>query len=404
MSVDVIAARVAAREHEIVAFRRRLHANPELSGCEEETTAEIVERLRVAGLQPHVLRRGTGVVCDVPLGGEGPTVALRADIDALGMVDETTSGYASKNPGIAHACGHDVHTAVVLGSALTLRGLAHEEPGRWKGTVRVFFEPAEETMPGGALDIIEEGWLEGVQAVFGLHCDPKIDVGSIGLRSGPLTSASDLVEIELNGPGGHTARPHLTVDIVRALGEVSTRVPDLYLEKLAASGQSVLVFGAVHAGDAANVIPARGMLRGSARTIDTDAWERSEEVLRSVLAEVLEDSGAHWNLRYRRGVPPVVNDPWAIATMVAAGKETVGEDHLVDTPQSMGADSFAWLGQKVPAAYARLGTHRPGEPFLDLHASTFDVDEAAIGIGMRFLTATALEALEGLMDTDPSTA
>lgn len=399
MSAHLIASQVAAREHEIVAFRRRLHANPELSWREEETTAALVDRLRVAGLQPQVLGRGTGVICDVPLGGEGPTIALRADIDALAMSDETSSGYASKNPGIAHACGHDVHTAVVLGSALTLRGIANDEPGRWTGTVRTLFEPAEESMPGGALDIIGEGWLEGVQAVFGLHCDPKIDVGSIGLRTGPLTSASDLVEIEVEGPGGHTARPHLTVDIVRALGEISTRVPDLYQQRLDASGAAVLVFGAVHAGDAANVIPSHGILRGSARTVDIGAWERSEQVLRSVLAEVLDATGASWKLHYRRGVPPVVNDPWAVATMEAAGKATVGEEHLVDTPQSMGADTFAWFGQHVPSAYARLGTHRPGEPFLDLHASTFDVDERAVGIGMRFLVATALGALEGLEST-----
>lgn len=384
---------VAAREHELVAFRRRLHANPELSGREYETTQALMERLSVAGLTPRMLQRGTGLVCDVPLSNDGPIVALRADIDALAMEDRTDAPYSSRHPGVAHACGHDVHTTVALGCALALRRLAEEHPGIARGTVRVVFEPAEETMPGGALDVIEEGWLEDVRAIFGVHCDPKIDVGTVGLRVGALTSASDLVEVEVRGPGGHTARPHLTVDVVHALGLIATRAPDAFAHALHSRGHALLVFGAVHAGDAANVIPDVGVLRGSARTTDVHAWEHSEKALAEVLAEILLDTGADWRLDYRRGVPPVVNDEWAVDIVREVAEVVVGSQHVGETPQSMGADSFAWFAQKVPAAYARLGTHKPGTQRLDLHASTFDVDERAIGIGVRLLTGAALQAL-----------
>lgn len=384
---------VAAREHELIAFRRRLHANPELSGAEHETTEAIVERLSVAGLRPHILQRGTGLVCDVPMSDAGPIVAVRADIDALAMDDRTDALYTSRHPGVAHACGHDVHTTVALGCALVLRKLAEERPGLIQGTVRVIFEPAEETMPGGAPDVIDEGWLDGVRAIFGVHCDPKIDVGSVGLRTGPLTAAADLVEIEITGPGGHTARPHLTVDVVRALGLVATRVPDLFAEALHAHGSALLVFGSVRAGDAANVIPDVGVLRGSVRTTDVVAWQHSEKVLADVLSDVLSATGAQWQMNYRQGVPPVVNDPWAVDIVDHVASTVVGHSNVVETPQSMGADSFAWYAQRVPGAYARLGTHRPGSPRLDLHASTFDVDERSIGIGVRLLAGVALAAL-----------
>jgi len=384
---------IAAREHELVALRRRLHAHPELSGQEFQTTEALVERLEVAGLEPHVLKRGTGLVCDIPGADDGPLVALRADIDALAMHEKTQAAYASRIPGVAHACGHDVHTSIVLGCALALRRLREEDSASFPGTVRIIFEPAEETMPGGALDVIEEGWLHGVRAIFGVHCDPKIEVGTVGLRVGPLTSASDLVEISLHGPGGHTARPHLTVDIVRALGIVASGVPEAFHAALEANGTSLLVFGSAHAGDAPNVIPDSGVLRGLVRTVDVHAWARSEKVLVEVLTEALKGTGAQWQLDYRQGVPPSINDPWAVGILEQIARDIVGVDGVRDTPQSMGADSFAWYAQHVPAAYARLGTHRPGSEHLDLHAATFDVDERAIGIGVRLLSKAALLAL-----------
>lgn len=376
-------ALVAAREHELRALRRRLHTHPELSWQETATTQMLVERLRVAGLDPVVLNRGTGLVCDIGDTQAGSIVAIRADIDALAMADLTETEYRSRVPGVAHACGHDVHTAVVLGVGLALRALA--EQGGEVPPVRLIFEPAEESMPGGALDVIEEGWLEGVAMVFGLHCDPRLDIGQIGVRSGAITAASDIMEIEIAGPGGHTARPHLTVDLTAVMGRVLTELPTAIVAAADSPEQVTVVFGAAHAGDAPNVIPARASLRGSVRTADIETWDRIEKVVESELATILAGTGATWQLAYRRGVPPVVNDPDATRVLHSAAVEVVGSAGVVENPRSMGGDTFAWYAQRVPASYARLGTHFGDGPRLDLHASTFDIDERAIAIGMEFL-------------------
>ncbi len=184
-----ITSLVTAREHELVAFRRRLHADPELSYAEHATTQAVAERLQVAGLAPRVLEIGTGLVCDVPGNSPGPLVVLRADIDALAMPDGTTTEYRSRRDGVAHACGHDAHTAIVLGAGLVVRALTEIESV--PGTLRLVFEPGEESMPGGAVEVVREGWITGASSVMALHCDPKIDLGQIGLRVGALTSASD---------------------------------------------------------------------------------------------------------------------------------------------------------------------------------------------------------------------
>jgi amidohydrolase len=399
-----IASLTTAREHELVAFRRRLHAHPELSYAEHATTQAIAERLQVAGLHPRVLEIGTGLVCDVPGNAPGPLVVLRADIDALAMPDGTETEYRSRREGVAHACGHDAHTAVVLGAGLVLRALTEIES--IPGTVRLVFEPGEESVPGGAVEIVREGWITGASYVLGLHCDPKVDLGQIGLRVGAMTAASDTAEIVISGPGGHTARPQLTVDLIEVIGRFTTDFPREVRRRLGApegppghgDDEVVVVFGAVHAGDAANVIPAHGTLRCSVRCADRATWDRAEEVVRSVAAELLRDTGATHTIDYRRGTPPVVNDPAAIAVLDAAARSVVGDAGVLEAPRSMGADTFAWYGEHARSAYARLGTHSGDRPRRDLHASTFDIDERAIAIGTRFLAEAALTALRGPQD------
>ena len=297
-TAGVTEAFLVEHEAELVAFRRHLHAHPELSGQEQGTTDAVAERLALAGLDPRTLGVGTGLVCDV---GDvtGPVVALRADIDALAMPDEGTAPYRSQVPGVAHACGHDVHTAVVLGAGLVLARLA--DAGTLPGGVRLLFEPSEEAVPGGAVDIVAEGHLKGVGAVFGLHCDPKTDVGvdrgedrlhHLGLRPGGH---------HLTGPGGHTARPEQTVDLVRIAGEVITTLPRMIDARVAPGGEVRLVFGSVHSGGAANVIPAHAVITGSLRTHHRETWQLAEPTLREALAVLLDDSGARWTLDYTRG-------------------------------------------------------------------------------------------------------
>jgi amidohydrolase len=320
-------------------------------------------------------------------------VALRADIDALAMQDGKQVGYRSQHDGAAHACGHDVHTTVLVGAARALRAIAADAPA--PGTVRLVFEPAEESVPGGAVDVIAEGWLEGVSAIFGLHCDPKVDVGRLGCRAGALTSAADLVEIRVTGPGGHTARPELTVDLVAVLARIVAGLQGGIDRLTERPGDLRVVFGAVSAGDAANVIPAVGTLRGSLRTPVRDVWRHTPDLLHRALGELLGPTGVAWEVEHRRGVPPVLNDVAMNDLLVGAARQVLGADGVVETDQSLGGDSFAWYLEQVPGAYARLGVHDPASPAprLDLHASTFDVDERAIGVGVRVLVSAALDAL-----------
>lgn len=383
-----------AREHdaELVAVRRHLHAHPELGFAEHETTAFLEQRLRAAGLHPRRLAGGTGLVCDVGPGADdgvdgGVVVVLRADLDALPLADLKDVPYASTREGLCHACGHDVHTTVLLGVALALAAMP-ELPG----TVRCVFQPAEEQVPGGGLRVVQEGVLDGATAAFALHCDPAVPVGQVGLRTGSITAACDRIEVTLRGPGGHTARPQLTVDLVHTLGRVVTEVPGLLSRMVDPRSGMSLVWGAVTAGMAANTIPQSGHLRGTLRVLDRDAWDSAESLVSGLVTQVAASGGAEVSIDYVRGVPPVVNDPRAIAVLRSAALETVGAGGVVLSQQSMGGEDFGWFADRVPIAMARLGTY-DGGPLLDLHRGTFDVDERSIGVGVRLLARTALHAL-----------
>ena len=380
---------VAEKHPHLVSVRRHLHAHPELAYAEFETTSFLEQRLRSAGLEPKRLPTGTGLVVEVGSGraGGGPIVVLRADIDALPLADLKEVPYASTRENTCHACGHDVHTTVALGAVLALAAL-DDLPG----TVRCVFQPAEETLPGGATEVVAAGVLEGASRAFALHCDPSIPVGSVGLRTGAITAACDRMDLTLTGPGGHTARPQLTVDLVDALGRLITDLPSLLSRQVDPRAGMSLVWGAVNAGVAANAIPQRGHLRGTVRVLDRDAWQDAEALLRSLVERVAATTGADVDVDYVRGVPPVVNDPRAVALLRSAALETVGAEGLRLSPQSMGGEDFGWFADVLPIALARLGTHGGGAP-LDLHRGTFDVDERAISVGVRLMARTALHAL-----------
>jgi amidohydrolase len=378
----------------LIALRRHLHAHPELSGEEHGTAAFVAARLVEAGLAPRMLPGGNGLICDIgPDGGPpdpeetGPIVALRADLDALPLPDTKDVSYRSTVEGVCHACGHDVHVAVVLGAGLALSA-AGDLPGR----VRLIFQPSEEVFPSGAPDVIAAGALEGVSAIYALHCDPKIGAGVVGLRFGPLTAAADSLRITLTGPGGHTARPHNTADLVNALGRVVTEVPALLSRRVDPRAGLSLVFGAIQAGRAANAIPQTGHAAGTVRVLDREAWQAAPELITRLVHEVVAPTGATAEVHYTRGVPPVVNEPRATALLAAACGDALGRDALVDTPQSMGGEDFSWYLDHVPGAMARLGVGRPGEA-LDLHQGNFDVDERAISAGVRLLSHAVLATL-----------
>ncbi len=373
----------------LVGLRRRIHAHPELSRHETATTALIHDTLTAADIPAQVLPGGTGVVAEIAgrAAASHPVIGLRADIDALPLIEGSGLPFASTVPGVAHACGHDLHTTVLLGAALALRSAPD-----LAGSVRLLFQPAEEVMPGGSHQLVTAGALRGVDRLFALHCDPRIPVGQVALRVGPITSACDMIELEAEGPGGHTSRPHLTVDVVGALSAVASRLPLLVNRRLDPRAGALLVWGAISAGQASNVIPRQGSLRGTLRILDRAAWEHAEPVVTELIAQLLAPSGAEYRLTYIRGVPPVVNDAASVALVRRAVETGLGREALGEAEQSAGAEDFAVLLEHAPGALARLGVWDGLAPQVDLHSPRFRADERAIAVGVRTLVHTVLAA------------
>ena len=375
---DTAESWLAAHYDDLVAWRRHIHRHPELGRQEFGTTQFVADRLVEAGLNPKALPGGTGLLCD--FGPEhAPRIALRADMDALPMAERTGAPYASTVPGVAHACGHDAHTAMVLGAASALAAAPELPMG-----VRLIFQPAEELMPGGALDAIAAGALSGVSRIFALHCDPRLAVGRVAITAGPITSAADSIEITLHSAGGHTSRPHLTSDLVYGMGTVITGLPGVLSRRIDPRHGTVMVWGAANAGVAANAIPQIGTLAGTVRTASRDTWLEMEALVQETVSGLLAPLGIEHSLQYRRGVPPVVNEERSTQIMTHA-IEAVGPDVLADTRQSGGGEDFSWYLEDVPGAMARLGVWSGEGPQLDLHQPNFDLDERALAVGVRVL-------------------
>jgi amidohydrolase len=381
---------LARHEAELVALRRRIHAQPELSGHERVTAALVAARLRHAGLKPRLLSGRNGVICDVGTGDR--VVALRADLDALPLPDTKDVPYRSTVENVCHACGHDVHTTILVGAARVLAEL--QRAGQLPGRVRLLFQPSEERFPSGAPEVIAEGGLKDVASIFALHCYPQLPAGFAAVRTGPMTAAADKIDIRLSGPGGHTARPHLTVDLAYALGRIVVEVPALLSRRLDPRAGASLVFGAVRVGEAHNAIAIEGHARGTVRVLNHDGWRLLPELVPQLVRDVVAGTGAEVDIDYARGVPPVVNDRVTTAILEAAAREALGPDRVSEAELSMGGEDFAFYLEEVPGTMFRLGVGRPGatEP-MDIHQSTFDIDEAAIGHGVRVMVHTALAAL-----------
>ena len=379
-ATSVITEVVDKHADDLVALRRDLHAHPELSWAESRTSDLVVTALEAAGWS---LSRpeGGGVLAEIGHGGS--LVALRADLDALPIDDLISDPWKSTVPGVAHACGHDVHTSGLVGAGLALAEVATR--GLLPGRVRLLFQPAEEVMPGGAL--------VGVSHVFGLHCDPSLDVGRIGLREGPLTGAADALTVRLIGKGGHTSRPHLTEDLTFALGKVITELPAILSRRLDPRAGVSVVWGMVRAGSAHNVIPHGGVAAGTVRMLDAVAWADAEHLIRQLITSIVAPYSVTAEVTYQRGVPPVVNHEVSTQLLGAALERVLGPHGHVSTAQSLGGEDFGWYLDSVPGAMARLGTRTPGGPTYDLHQGNLRIDEAATGIAARVLAEAAVTAL-----------
>lgn len=370
----------------MVEVRRQIHRHPELGRSEFETTQLLALQLRAAGVQHRVRTDGVGLYAEI--GSGEPTVAFRADIDALPIEEMTGATYASQIPGVMHACGHDAHAAIGLGIATVLAQIEDELPGR----VRFIFQHAEEVFPGGAFDMSAEGAAKDLQAILAFHVDPHLRAGAVGMKVGPITSSSDRLSITVEGPGGHTARPHETVDTVMAAARIVTEVPALLQRQIDPRSPLALVFGSIVGGETDNVIPAQVTIRGTCRLLDRRLWADMPERIETLVRQVAAPTGAEVTVDYVTGIPPVVNDEAVIESLRETAHRVLGTDSVHETYTSMGAEDFSVFLEQTPGALLRLGVGT-GER-LDLHSARFDIDEDAIGVGIELGAESLIDLLE----------
>ncbi|MGI3780652.1 MAG: amidohydrolase, partial [Janthinobacterium lividum] len=376
----LIVAEVEGLRERLVAIRRDIHAHPEVGNAEHRTTAKVIEVLESVGLVAKVLPIGTGAWCDVipytdrsgrPFDerAEG-LVGLRADLDALPIPDGSAVDFASKVPGVAHACGHDVHTTILLGVGLVLARLREE--GLLTRGVRLIFQPAEETSPGGAVDAIDGGVLTDLSEVYALHCDPRTDAGQIALKVGPVTSAVSQVSVTLAGTGGHTSRPHLTQDVVAALGTLVTQTQLVFARRVDPRSGVSMMWGKITAGSAPNAIPSSGQVLGTLRALDLNGWEQAKALLPELVGQLVAPFGVEARVAINEGTPPAVNAQSGIDRLAAAGEAMLGPEGVSATEQSLGGEDFSWMLQQVPGAMARLGVRTHGSAtWPDIHHPSF---------------------------------
>jgi amidohydrolase len=375
---------------EIIDVRRQLHAYPEPSGEEFLTTGFIHRFLTEHKIDVQIGADGRGAVADSGGMAETPRIALRADIDALRIEEAGLAEYRSRVPGVMHACGHDGHTAAVAGAILGLKTAADAGVLPWPVQWRAIFQPAEETA-AGALQMIERGALDGIQAILSLHVDPARPVGRVGVRYGALTAACDSLRVRVEGRGGHAARPHDAVDPIAAAAQLLSSIY-LFIPRLTDSQDAVVVtIGQLFGGDNPNVIPQHAELRGTIRTLETHVREKTKSHIRQLARGVGEASGTQIRVEFEEGPQSVVNDPRLTDLLKEAAGELLGSDHVDVIPRaSMGGEDFAYYLERVPGAMFRLGAAPEGSPGVPLHSPAFDLDERALIVGARVLARAAV--------------
>ena len=368
----------------VVEVRRAMHRHPELSKQEFATTDLLAGHLTAAGLRPRLRTPKSGLTVDV--GSEGALIVFRADLDALPITEPSGLSFASEVPGVMHACGHDAHTAIALGLAL-----AWENVGNGR-RVRFLFQPSEEVFPGGADELAAEGAVSGAQAIVAFHVDPHLQTGLVGVKPGAITSSADRFSVLLEGPGGHTARPHETVDIVQAAGHVVANLSGIVTRRIDARAPLAITFGQIHGGTADNVIPTTVQMSGTVRTPDQDTWAKVPDLIRRVAGELAAPFGATAEVRYNRGLPPVVNDAALVERLTPAIERALGPGSVTSTYTSMGGEDFALYLTEAPGVLFRLGCAASPTDTNDLHSASFSLDERSLETGLH----AALEILQEL--------
>jgi len=382
---------------DIVKLRREIHANPELSWEEKNTSRRISELLSDYGIEHRNGVAGNGIVAFIrgaKAGGNAERViALRGDMDALPIQETNEVPYKSQVPGVMHACGHDVHASSLLGSARILNELKSE----FSGTVKLIFQPSEERLPSGALEMIKAGVLKDPQpeVIFGQHVHPPVPMGKLGFHAGQYMASADEVYITIKGKGGHAGTPHVTIDpvviaahLIVALQQIVSRKRDPFLP-------AVLSFGKITAGGATNVIPDEGQPAGALRAMDEQWRMETHERIKEMTVELAGSMGADWDITIHKGIPSLFNDEATTQRARGFAEEYLGRENVIDTEMRMTAEDFAFYTQHMPACFYRLGVSNAAKGITSpIHTSTFDIDEAALEIGMGFMAYLAIRTLE----------
>ncbi|MEZ6126894.1 MAG: amidohydrolase [Planctomycetaceae bacterium] len=381
-----------------IAYRRERHCSPEPSGEETTTSHSVCARLKSIGISAVIPQRGVGVVGDLLLGSateRTPAIAVRADIDALRMPDRKVVDYASIHEGMAHACGHDVHTTVVLGVAETLTHLIRQERAVPSARIRFVFQAAEETGEGAEW-MIGDGFLDGVESILGLHVEPNLLAGQIGVRYGVFTAGVDEVLLTVRGRGGHTARPHSTTDPIHAAVMLVSALYQWLPRKADVREPSVFTVGQIHGGFAPNVIPDEVTIAGTLRTTDPSVRATLIEQLEFTCQQIGLLTGNEIQIQYPHSLGSVINSKSETQAFEKAGRDALGNDSVIVLDQpSMGGEDFAAYMSRCTGSQIRLGC-ATSIPWPHLHSPVFDVDERCITVGVRVLTRAVLNLAEYL--------
>ena len=389
-----IKALIEKYQDEVIKHYRHLHAHPELSGQEKETATYIASELRKMGLEPTEGVGGYGVTAVINGNGDGKCVGLRADIDALPIEECTDLPFKSTVPGVMHACGHDAHASMLLGTALVL----NEVKDSFKGCVKLIFQPSEEnSMDSGAKKMIADGVLENpkVDVMIGQHIDAFSDTGRISAKDGAITGASDRFFITLDGVGSHAARPHMGTDTIVIGSQIVSALQSLVSRNTDPFANAVVTIGKFNAGDRYNVIANHAEMEGTCRNYSEEARTIIEKRMGEIVKGIAEGMGAEYTFRYVRGYSPTVSDPEMIALLKETVTELYGSDSAnIPCSASMGGEDFSFFTQKVPGVYYRTGIHKPGTPVYSTHNEHLVVDENSFPIGINVMVTTTLKYLE----------
>ena len=379
---------------EVIALRRKIHANPELAFEEVETAGTVKRYLEALGLDYEDEVAKTGVVGYIQGRGEGPVLALRADMDALPILEANEVDYASQNPGKMHACGHDVHTSSLLGTAKLLT----EFSDNFRGTIKLIFQPSEEKFPGGASVMIKEGVLESpkVEKILGQHVMPYIDSGQIGIRSGRYMASADEIYLRVKGLGGHAAHPHTVIDPVLITSHILTTLQTVVSRNADPRMPSVLSFGKVIAQGATNVIPNEVYLEGTFRTMNEPWRDKAHKLIHSIVNNIAESMGGKAELDIVKGYPVLFNDEALTGRVRDHIEDYVGSENIVDLDLWMAAEDFSYYTHQVPGCFYRLGTRNEAKGIVHgLHTPLFNIDEEALSLSTGLMAWLAIRELNG---------